>query len=174
MQQSSLPRWAPALGSRAASASDLSTSHSKESTAPSWWNSRWCWVLTLGRMRWYRPHGVKFHGWHGAIHQVEKARIGQLSLSLRMRKLHEDVFWPTREVVYASSHVPCSLVFNKSSGWRQSVETIPAVNPAMVSTKDDDRPSLIVMKIVCDSSESFGSALTDFWESQSSKQRAWE
>lgn len=44
----------------------------------------------------------------------------------------------------------------------------------MVSTKDDDRPSLIVMKIVCDSSESFGSALTDFQESQSSKNSVHE
>lgn len=38
--------------------------------------------------------------------------------------------------------VPCSRVFIKSSGCRQSVVAVPAVNPAMVSTTDDDKPSL--------------------------------
>jgi len=43
--------------------------------------------------------------------------------------------------------LPCSLVLTKSSGCRQSVDTIPAVNPATVSTKDADRPSWPVMDL---------------------------
>ncbi len=36
--------------------------------------------------------------------------------------------------------IPWSLILTKSSGWREIVEAIPAVNPATVSTKDDDKP----------------------------------
>lgn len=43
--------------------------------------------------------------------------------------------------------VPWSLVFTKSSGCRHSVETIPAVKPATVSTKDDDKPFWPVMNL---------------------------
>jgi hypothetical protein len=55
------------------------------------------------------------------------------------------VFITFEEGLRIGVHVPWSRVLIKSSGCRESVVAIPAVNPAMVSTTDDDKPSLPVM-----------------------------
>lgn len=70
--------------------------------------------------------------------------------------------------------LPCNLVLTRSNGWRQRVDTIPAVNPATVSTKDGDRPSWAVMnfssplpcgcKLASDNAEGL---ITFFWEVKS-------
>lgn len=41
-------------------------------------------------------------------------------------------------------NVPCNLVLIKSRGCSDRVDTIPAVNPATASTKDDEKPWLVM------------------------------
>jgi hypothetical protein len=38
------------------------------------------------------------------------------------------------------SNIPCNLVLIRSRGCNERVVAIPAVNPARVSTKDDEKP----------------------------------